>query len=59
LSSPQLSRRGARLSRLGIHVAVQLLVAAVCVLLLRLPLPSPPPQYRLTDARLNHDGIER
>src|SRR4051794_22574408 len=59
LSAPRGSRSSARVSRLGIHLAIQLLVAAACVLLLRQPLPQPSPRYRLTDARLIEEGSER
>jgi signal transduction histidine kinase len=41
------------------HLAVQLAVALACVLLLRLPQPAPAPSYRLTDARLIQNGVER
>jgi hypothetical protein len=59
LSAPRPSRNSTRTSRLGVHLVVQVLVAAVCVLLLRLPQPSPPPSYRLVDAQASQSGAER
>jgi signal transduction histidine kinase len=59
LTAPQSQRASARLYRLGIHLVVQVLVAALCVLLLRLPQPSPPSSYRLIDARASQSGAER
>ena len=59
LSAPRPSRNSARGYRLGIHLVVQVLVAAACVLLLRVPPPLPSPFYRLTDAHLNRGGAER
>jgi signal transduction histidine kinase len=58
-STPQPWWSSARVHRLGIHLLVQLLVAVASVLLLRVEPPVPPPQYRLTEARLSQDGIER
>jgi signal transduction histidine kinase len=59
LSAPRPSRNSTRSYRLGVHLAVQVLVAAVCVLLLRLPQPSPPPSYRLVNAEARQGGAER
>ena len=59
LSAPRPSRNSRRISRLGIHLMVQALVAALCALLLGMPQPLPPPSYRLTEAHLSQSGAER
>jgi signal transduction histidine kinase len=59
VSAPRPARNSARIYRLGIHLVVQALVAAVCVALLRSPPPSPPPSYRLVNAQVSQSGAER
>ena len=59
VSAPRPTRNSARIYRLGVHLCVQALVAAVCVLLLRLPPPLPPSPYRLVNAQVSQGGAER
>ena len=48
------SRKGA--SRLVQYVLLQVLIAALCIVVLRLPMPEPAAQYRVIDFTLNDRG---
>ena len=51
------SRKGA--SRLVQYVLLQAVIAALCIVVLRLPLPEPPSQYRVIDFTLSEGGTTR
>jgi signal transduction histidine kinase len=51
------SRKGA--SSLVQYILLQAAIAALCIVVLRLPLPEPPGQYRVVDFTLNDRGATR